>query len=189
MKYNFKEKAKVAGMTVAEISVLTGTIVLTKKFLDFNVLFKNKIAADPTFANKWYIKHQGAIKLVGGALAAAHVDNPWLKLLFIGVAIEGAITELRTVTTDDAGVSFFDKIGRNPANDAANAQADAILIDMARKSDRTAGVPQEYGSTVGYGVTTNADSIYQNVSGVPQEYGSTVGAWNDGALVEWRYAG
>lgn len=186
MKYNFKEKAKVAGMTVAEVGVLTGGIILTKKFLDFNTLFKNKIAADPTFADQWYIKHQGAIKMVVGALAAAHVSNPWLKLLCIAVAVEGAITEARVLTTDEAGVSFFDKIGRASNNSYAeeNSRADQILLDLARK---TSGIAQEYGSTVAGNVITLTESFDQSTAGTAQQYGSMVG-WNDGILVDWKAA-
>lgn len=115
-KYAFiehgKKFGKVALLTGGEIGVLGGSMILSKKFLDFNQLFKNKIAADPTFADKWYIKHQGAIKVGIGLIGATFIKNPWVKLIFIGIALEGFITEVRVLTTDAAGNAFFDKIGK-----------------------------------------------------------------------------
>lgn len=185
MKFNFQDHAKIAGMTMAEVGVLGGGMIVTSRFLDFNVIFKNQIAADPNYVNKWHMKHQGAIKLVVGALAAAYIKNPWLKLLAIGVAVEGFIREARVLTTDSAGTSLFDKIG-NTQRDQENAAADARLAELARAYE-VQGPANQYGSTVGNSVMTLTRSIPSYVAGpVSQSYGSTVGA--NGLLQEWRMA-
>lgn len=110
MKYNFKEKGKMAVMTGLEIGVVGGSMLLSQKFLDFNVIFKNQIAADPTYVDKWYIKHQGAVKFAVGVLAAIHISNPWLRLLAFGVAANGLVQEIRVLAVKD-GQPMFDKIG------------------------------------------------------------------------------
>lgn len=109
----FMTHAKRAGMTVAEVAVVGGSMLATTKFLDFEILFKNQIEKDPTFKDKWYIKHQGAIKLVAGAAAAAYIKNPWLKLVAIGVAANGFIQEVRVLTQKEDGTNFFNQIGNN----------------------------------------------------------------------------
>jgi len=119
----FSSIAKHAGMTVAEVAVVGGSMLLTTKFLDFETLFKNQIAKDPTYKDKWFIKHQGAIKLVAGATAAAYVKNPWLKLLFIGVAANGFIQEARVLTAKDDGTNFFNQIGNSEMDRALRAAA------------------------------------------------------------------
>lgn len=133
-KMQLTVKLKQAGMTAAEIGVVTGSMILTKKFLDFNMLFKNKIAKDPKFSESFIIKHQGGVRFGLGLAAAVYFQNPWVKLIFLGVAAEGAITEIRTLTTDSTGVSFFDKIG------AADTRVDdAELLQMAAQYDNTMG--------------------------------------------------
>jgi len=112
MKYNFKEKSKMAFMTAGEITVVGGSMLLSQKFLDFNVLFKNQIAKDPAYTEKWFIKHQGAIKFAVGVIAAIHIQNPWLRLLAFGVAANGLVQEVRVLAVKD-GAPMFDKIGQN----------------------------------------------------------------------------
>lgn len=107
----FKSVAKKGLMTVAEVAVITGGALLTTKFLDFNTLFKDQIAKDPTFADKWFVKYQAPIKLVAGATLAAYVKNPWMKLFFAGVAVNGAIGTVRLATAKDDGTNFFQPIG------------------------------------------------------------------------------
>lgn len=141
MAQNWKAVAKHTAVTVGEVAVLTGGIILTKKFLDFRVIFKNQIAADPKYADKFHIKHQGAIKLVGGAALACFIKNPWLRMLAIGVAIEGAITEARVLTTNsETGVSFFDQIGAGDEDDMDGlGEIDQELIDAAKQTSGTFG--------------------------------------------------
>lgn len=107
----FKSIAKKGMMTVAEVGVVTAGALLTTKFLDFNTLFKDQIAKDPTFINNWYVKYQAPIKLVAGATAAAYVKNPWVKLLFVGIAVNGAIGTVRLATSKADGTNFFQPVG------------------------------------------------------------------------------
>lgn len=139
MAHNWKAVAKHTVVTVGEVGAITGGIILTKKFLDFKVLFKNQIAADPNYANKFHIKHQGAIKLVGGAALACFIKNPWIRMFAIGIAIEGAITETRTLTTNAEGVSFFDSIGAGGEDDGDTGAIDQELIEAARETSGRGG--------------------------------------------------
>lgn len=125
MKYNFKEKSKMAVMTAAEIGVVGGSMLLSQKFLDFNVLFKNQIARDPAYTEKWWMKHQGAIKFAVGVIAAIHIENPWLRLLAFGVAANGLVQEVRVLATKD-GAPLFDKIGQS--------DLDKKLLEAARSA-------------------------------------------------------
>ncbi len=150
-KVNWTAVAKHAAYTGGEVAVLTGGIILTKKFLDFKVLFKKKIEQDPTYAEKFHIKHQGLIKLGVGSVAACFIKNPWLRMLAIGVAVEGAITEARLLTTDKEGVSFFDQIG---ADDQASIDAE---MRAAAEGMQGTGEGNDFGNrfqtTVGAGGT------------------------------------
>lgn len=112
MKYNFNPISKMAVMTAGEIGVVGGSMLMSQKFLDFNILFKNQIAADPKYAQKWFIKHQGGIKFAIGVLAAINIKNPWLRLLAFGVAANGLVQEVRVLATKD-GQPMFDRIGQN----------------------------------------------------------------------------
>lgn len=134
MKLQIKAVAKEAGMTALEVGTVAGAMILTKKLLDFNILFKNKIASDPTFAQGFFIKHQGGIRFAAGLAGAAYFKNPWVKLAFIGIAAEGLITEVRALTTDAAGVAFFDKIGQ-----ADTRVTDDELLQLAAQYDNQMG--------------------------------------------------
>lgn len=139
MKYNFKEKAKMTGMTGAEVAVVGASALLSQKFLSFDMIFKNQIAADPTFKDNWYIKHQGGIKFVVGALAAAHIKNPWMRLIAVGVSLNGFIQEARVLTTDSTGVPTFDAIGnldRKLLNAANMANGPMMERGMGAVGDR-----------------------------------------------------
>jgi len=120
----FMTHVKKTGATIAEVGVVTGGALLTTKFLDFNILFKDQIAKDPTFANKWYIKYQAPIKLVAGTFLASYVKNPWLKLAFIGIGVNGAIGTIRMATAKSDGTNFFNSVGQ--------AEFDAKLLEAAR---------------------------------------------------------
>lgn len=121
MKYTFPARASM--MTAAEIGVVGGSMLLTQKFLDFNVIFKNQIAKNPDYVNRWWIRHQGAVKFAVGVLAAVHIDNPWLRLLAFGVAANGLVQEVRVLAVKD-GAPLFDKIGQN--------DLDAKLLQAAK---------------------------------------------------------
>lgn len=160
MKYNFKSKMKATGMTLAEVGTMGAGMIAARKFLDFETLFPN---ADK---EAWYIKYQGGVKLVIGAVAAAHIPNPWLKLLFIGVAGEGFIRTARQVTMNKEGVSFFEQIGKKRTG-AAATDDDQKMLDAARAinnaNGNAANVPalnptQQYPSWVS-GMAGNMPSV------------------------------
>lgn len=162
MAQNWKAIAKHTGITIGEVAVLTGGIVLTKKFLDARILFQKQIAADPTYAEKWFVKHQGAVKLVGGAAAACFIKNPWLRMIAIGIAVEGAITEARVLTMNkETGLSFFEQIGAEDNSTSAideEMKAAALLaagVGGREFTDRfptqVAGFGDQYTTAVGWG--------------------------------------
>lgn len=125
MAHNWKAVAKHGAITTGEVAVMGTSMILTKKFLDARVLFAKHIEKDPAFADKWYIKHQGAVKVVGGAIAATMIKNPWIRMIAIGIALEGFITEARVLTTNkETGVSFFESIG--------TADIDAEMLQAAK---------------------------------------------------------
>lgn len=169
MAHNWKAVAKHTGITVGEVGVIGFSTILTAKFIDARVLFKKQIEADPTYADKWYIKHQGALKLLGGAIGASMIKNPWLKMVFIGIALEGFITESVVLTKNkDTGVSFFDKIG---------ASEDEINAEMMKAAQATNGVGAGYDEVSGYG-----DRYATAVSGYGDRYATSVSGDNNGGI-------
>lgn len=123
MRVYQKTKIKETGITLAEVGTLGVGMVAAKKFLDFETMFPN------VDKEKFFIKHQGGVKFVAFAAAAAWVQNPWAKLFFIGLSLEGFIREARVLTTNKDGVSFFGQIGKTTGQDNAMNQA---MLDAAR---------------------------------------------------------
>lgn len=163
MKIQWKAVAKTGAITIGEVAVLTGSIVLTKKFVDFNTLFKKQIDADPKYAEKFHIKHQGLIKIGAGVIGATLIKNPWLKMVFIGIAIEGAITEARVLMTDSAGISFFDKIG---ADDIDKEMIEAAKLVRGNDDDEGENKRIEgYGDRFESAVSGYGDKYESGVSG------------------------
>lgn len=147
------DHVKVTGITLGEITVLGGSMLATKKFLDFNTLFKKNIEKDPAFAERWFIQHQGAIKFVGFALAASFVKNPWIKIALLGASAVGFIEEVRVLTKDSKGVSFFDAIGQQSAI-SNMSDLDQRMKEAAQKAEREAvngtglAISQQYPTAV-----------------------------------------
>lgn len=161
-----KFEAKKIGMTAGEIGTLAGGMILTKKFLDFNTLFKKQIEADPAFADKWFIKGQGWIRFGVGLIAASYVKNPWVKLLMFGVALEGAITGIRQVSG-----GFFEPIGRTGQKQLP--PADDELLRLAQQYDNSmqgTDTVFQYGSSV----SGNQNPV--------NEYSSSVSGTNPGTV-------
>lgn len=122
---------KTAGKTGLEVAIVGGSMIATKHLLDFNKIFKKKIADDPKFAESFVIKHQGAIRLGAGLIGAAYFKNPYLKLMFLGIAVEGFITEARQLTKDASGNSAIEQIGGAPS--------DQDLLEVAAQYDNNMG--------------------------------------------------
>lgn len=169
MAQNWKAVAKHTGITVGEIGVMGGSMIITKKFLDARILFAKQIEADPTYADKWYIKHQGAIKLVGGAIAASMIKNPWLKMVAIGIALEGFVTEAVVLTKNkDTGVSFFEKIG-------AESTIDEEMLEAAKQIS-TSGFGDRFDSTVaGFGDRFDSTVAGFGVEQMPRDTSTVTG--------------
>lgn len=125
----FKDMAKHTGMTLLEVGDVGVGMIASKKFLDFEKIFPN---ADK---EGFFIKNQGAVKFIGGALGAAYVKNPWVKLFLFGIALEGGITAARKFTTNKEGVAFFEMIGRSNGS-SSNDDAQRML-DAARSAPAT----------------------------------------------------
>lgn len=89
------------------IALATVGVVGAQKFLDFKTMFPN---VDP---NKFFIKHEGAIKLGGVVLTLSMWKNcpEWLRWILIGVAIQGGIKATRQYTMNAAGTAFVEQIG------------------------------------------------------------------------------
>src|SRR3990172_10914772 len=108
-KFNFKTATKGLGTDAMTIGLTIGGAVISKKFLNFENIFKAQAAkAEKPF----WIKQQGGIKLAGALIASNFVKNKFAKQLLQGVAFEGGLSLLRTVTTDKTGASFFEPIGQ-----------------------------------------------------------------------------
>jgi len=165
----FKEKGKVIAMTAGEVGVVTGGMIMAAKFLDFNTLFKNQIAKDPKYADKWFIKHQGAIKFIGGLAIAAFMPNPWLKLLFLGVAAEGLLRQVRVFSTMKDGTNWLDKIGKGANTGQNTSQIDQELRDAGLQAEREATM----------GIINPATSFPTSAGAInpSMEYVTSVGAW------------
>jgi hypothetical protein len=121
-KFNFKGFGKDLLHDGKDVLLIGTGIVATQKFADFKTLFPN---VDPA---KVWMKHEGAIKF-GAALItlAAFKKMPgWLQCLVMGVAIQGGIKELRTLTMNDAGESFVKSIGDGDYNQQINDLAEEI---------------------------------------------------------------
>lgn len=164
MKARFKSALKNTASAVKDVAVVGGGMILTKKFLDAKVLFAKQIEKDPKFADKFFVKHQGAVKLIGGSLAAGMVKNPLLKLLFVGAAIEGFISEARTLSTNKDGVALFESIG-------ADSEIDAEMLEAA---STVKGFGEDYGTMVS-GETDLMNYTQSAVSGAfDNDYGTMV---------------
>ena len=125
---------KKAAVTGGEVAVVGASMIATKHLLDFNKIFKKKIENDPAFADKWFMKHQGLIRFGVGCTAAYFIKNPWLKLVAMGVAIEGAITEGRYLSNNT-----IEAIGQN------NAPDDAEMMRVAAEYDNNMSGPNDDG--------------------------------------------
>ena len=178
MAHNWKVIVKHGALTAGEAAAIGTGMILTKKFLDARVLFEKQIAADPTYAEKWYIKHQGAVKIAIGVTAAALIKNPWIKMFAIGLAVEGFITEARVLTTNKDGVAFFDSIGNSD-----QSQIDQEMIEAAKQTqggnfgDRFATHVGQIGATFGDRFATSVGWGFNPMEPNPQYNGVSGGGW------------
>lgn len=120
MAFNFKKIGKNAGNVAMDLGAVTVGTLATAKFMNFEQLFPNMDK------EKFLIKHQGGVKAGAAFIILSMFGDKmpgWAKMLVLGVAVEGAIREVRVLTTGESGVSMFSQIGQNEA--ATDAQIDA----------------------------------------------------------------
>lgn len=137
-------RIKKTGLTVAEMAVLGVSASLEQKYLSRDIFFKDKIAQDASFTSGFVYQHWGAIVAAAAALGSTFIDNPWLKMVFIGAGVAGAIQELRQLTQDpNTHMSNWMPVG-NPDI----AALDAKLKEIAR-GQRTGAITDKYNTGVG----------------------------------------
>ncbi len=101
-----KEFGKNLGRSAMDVGVVGISMLASRKFLDFDVIFKNQPA------DSMVRKSGGYIKGIGGIILAGMVKNPILKNFLYGVALDGFVRVARQLTTNkETGESFFTAIG------------------------------------------------------------------------------
>lgn len=152
MKFNFKQMLGSVKEPAMGIGLITAGVIGSQKFFDFKAMFPN---VDP---NKWYIKHEGAIK-VGGVLVTFMIWKKmpsWAKYLLMGIAIQGAIKEIRVLTMGDNGKAFVDQIGNENSNKALEELAaqvrEAAAMNGAEDEGTGVGAQEPETGVAGMGV-------------------------------------
>jgi hypothetical protein len=90
----FFDSDKVIG-TGKEVILLGAGAIAGSRFLDRDEFFKEKIAADPNFTQGFLYQRWGAIVALGAAWGSTKVENKYLKVGLVGLAIYGALVEAR----------------------------------------------------------------------------------------------
>ena len=129
MKFDFKGILKSGFVTVKDVALVTAGVIGTQKFLDFKTLMPQ---ADPT---KFYMKHEGFVK-VGGVVIVLGLWKkcpPLIRMLLIGMAVQGAIKEIRQMTMNEKGEAMFTQIGAESYDDAIRQMAEEIKKDASLK--------------------------------------------------------
>ena len=108
VKARLKNLGKTAVKDATTVGITLGGLLASRKFLDFQTIFKNQ--PEDSFMRK----NEGPIKLIGGVLAIGMIKNPMIKALAIGMALDGGVMTIRNMTRDkDTGESFFPAISGN----------------------------------------------------------------------------
>lgn len=136
MKFNLKSIGKNIGKDAMEVGLIMGGAIASRKFIDLDSLLKDQPA------DGFLRKHQGGIKAVAAlsiaAALPANKKNDMIRSILFGVAIDGALREVRTLTTDDAGTSWFEQIGNiNPDSEFPTGVSGANneYVDLAQNSN------------------------------------------------------
>ena len=153
MKFSFKTATKNISTEAADLGLMIGGAVVSKKFLDFSNLsfFKDGATKDPKGWQAKAIKYQGGIKLVGGLVARKYVKNKYLKSALTGIAFEGGLNLLRQFTQKQDGTNMIDQIGNDPGEQRSEMDQSAM------------GDTYSYQSGVG-GVGETIDTDYEDLS-------------------------
>lgn len=140
---NIKEPAMDAGLIAAGL-------IGSNQFLSLQDIMKDQYAKDP---NAFYFKHEGAIKVLLPLITIGMwktMPRP-VKMILIGVMVQGAIQELREVTKDSSGTSKVKQIGDTDVNKALEGLA-AEIKSVAEQSRTNVGGPEaRYNSNTSVG--------------------------------------
>lgn len=138
---------KSALWTEAEVgAALVGAVGATM-MLDAKKIFANDYAINP----QWFtgnrmgapfkIKYFGAIKAGGAVMASTYIQNPWLKLVLMGIALQGTLEQARVLAFDqNTSTSKLPMIG-----DSGQQQLDAELKKLAEGYRKGTNGPEYVG--------------------------------------------
>ncbi len=130
-----KDKMKAAAVNGGQIGLLTVGVIGSQKFLDFKTWFKKKLDDGSMKPGDFIFKHEGLIKVGGvlGILAFWKKPPAWIKWLLFGIAIQGAIKEVRSFAAKDDGTNYVPQIGNNNASDQQINDAANKIINAANE--------------------------------------------------------
>ena len=168
MKLNLKSAGKSVMTNGKEVGLTLGGALLSRKYLDFDMMFKNQ--APDSFMRK----HQGIIKFLAGTIGAGMVKgNSLLRPVLNGVALEGGIKAVRTY----GGGNFFQPLGEGDSLlGEGGAAGDGFLADVLEGAGDESllgegSVTNQYAASVSgmSDLTQNAFNSVSGVSGVPDD--------------------
>ena len=107
---NFKSVLKNVGGEATDALLITGGIVASQKFLDFEKIFSKRDPNNKMMA--FLVKHQGGVKAVAGLVLASTIKQPMIKAVATGIVIQGVIKELRVLMNKE-GKETIPSIGQN----------------------------------------------------------------------------
>jgi hypothetical protein len=132
---DFEKVLKSAAWTEVEVGAVVLGGILGTKFLDDKKIWKEKFESNPEWFDgpregaPFMIKWSGALKAGGAVVASTYFENPWIKLILIGIAVQGTIQQLRVLTYDkEKGDYRIKKVGAKTAT-----EIDAELAAQAKK--------------------------------------------------------
>lgn len=156
VKFNLQQMGKNLSEPGAQMAVMTASILAAQKFADVKKIFPN---VDP---EKWYIKHQGLLK-VGGVLITMAMWNKMpkeVRWILMGLAIQGAIQAAVQYTKGETGESFFQQIGNNNQRIATDEEMEAAAKEILDATNQypsgVAGVVTNMPTGVGAGYGSQA---------------------------------
>lgn len=145
-KFDMKKVSKNLGIEAGKAAAIAGGMILSKKFLDTEVIFKNQKP------DSFLRKQGGWVKAIAAlaVLSSDMVKNDYAKSAIMGVGVEGLITGIRGMTVNkDTGEAFFDKIGQAGGWGAiATQQPGSVSRQIADSVSGTEPVMQVPGSGV-----------------------------------------
>lgn len=93
---NFTDRIKTAAYTELEVGALVLGAGAGAKFLSREKILPN------SKPDSFVYKNFNLIKAGGAAVAATYITNPWIKLIVMGIALQGTVSFLRERWVDKA---------------------------------------------------------------------------------------